>query len=198
MTSIHRVRVGWTGFPGGPGVSTFYTLDTAGFLDDLYTFFYALRGAIPTSVTIQIEGTGDTITDTTGELVSGWTEDAPAAIDCNNSNTYAAPSGAVVDWLTSAVLDGRRLRGRTFLVPVAADAYETNGTLHPDFIAMLQGVSDAFVAAQSGSFVIWHRPRAAKAADGSRKAVTQRDGGHSLVTAAHVPDEACVLRSRRD
>lgn len=198
MTSIHRVRAVWTGFPGGPGVTTLYTLETSGFLTSFYDFLYGIRSYIPNDVSINIEGTGDTIEDTTGALLSAWVEDPPATIDCDNAFGYAAPAGEVVDWVTSTILDGRRLRGRSFIVPIAADQFAADGSLDDTKRVIVESLAQAFVDAQAGSFVIWHRPRAAKAADGSRKAVTARSGGHALVTAAHVPDEACVLRSRRD
>jgi hypothetical protein len=90
-----------------------------------------------------------------------------------------------VDWITDTITNRRRLRGRTFLVPIAGNAYQTNGTLYDSARTALQTAATAFVAAQSTSFVIYHRG-------------TGSDGSNGLVTSAFVPDMIAVLRSRRD
>lgn len=199
MTVLTRHRVGWTGFPGGPGVSTFYGLgDGAAMTTFLHTFFLALASYIPNDVTIQVESSGDLIEDTTGELTGTWTADAADSINCLSSAVYAAPAGLGVTWTTDTVLDGHRLRGRTFIVPLEASAYQTDGTLDGTVRGAFIAAAETFVAGAVGDFVIWHRPRIAAAATPYHPAVTARAGGHGLVTASSVRDKAVVLRSRRD
>lgn len=198
MTNISRVRVAFTGFPGAPGVMTLYTLDTATFCDSLQTLLGFIMSWMPLDVTAQIETSGDVINDATGTLVDTWFSDPQAPITGAQGGAYAAPAGALIEWLTDQILDGRRLRGKNFVVPIAASLYETDGTLADANAATLLGGCNDFIAAQSSSFVIWHRPFAGSAAVGTRPARAAHAGGHGLVTACRVPDKVVVLRSRRD
>lgn len=199
MTELRRVRSVWSGFPGGPGVTTMYLLDTDTAVADLHILWAALAFALPVDVHIQVENIGDTIEDSTGALTGTWpASDAVSSVAGTNESGYAAPVGAVVDWLTSTVTGGSRLRGRSFLVPLAGNNFQTDGTLtttsHDDIANACSNWADS----QVSSFVVWRRPRIARAADGSRPAVTARAGSHGLVTGSRVPDMAAVLRSRRD
>lgn len=185
MADIYRVRSIWSGFSGGPGVSTMFFLDVATAVASVHTFWTDLVGQFPDDVHIQVENSGDIIDDATGDLTGAWSADAVASVNGSSGGVYSAPSGAVVDWLTETITDHRRLRGRTFLVPVISDVYASDGTLDSGHMATILAAAEALVAAQSTSFVIWHR------GSGS-------DGSNGLITAARVPDMAAVLRSRRD
>lgn len=199
MTALRRVRSVFSGFPGGPGISTHYFLDTDTAVEGLRVMWEALNDVLPTDVTIQVENVGDEIESTTGELLGTWpASDVVLPVSGDGVGVYAAPVGSVIDWLTDTVLDGHRVRGRTFVVPLVGSAFEANGSINSTALGQITTAASNFQAGQISSFVIWHRPRAARAADGSRPAVTARVGGHALVTSVRVPDKAAVLRSRRD
>ena len=186
MGDLYRVRSVWTGFLGGPGVSTMYFVDVATAVNSVDTFWRAIADRLPEDVHIQVENAGDVIDDATGDLTDSWSSDATEGIDGTAAGSYSAPAGIVVDWLTATVLDGRRVRGRTFIVPMSAGGYDTNGTPSAAFITDIQNAADELVLAQSSSFYIWHRPGGG------------HPGGSAQVTSAHVPDFTAVLRSRRD
>src|SRR5665811_735556 len=124
MTNINRMRATWTGFTGGPGVSTFYGLVSGASLPDLRAFFLAIAPMLPSTVTIQVEDYGDVIEDTTGALVGSWTDSPVLPVVGSDPTQYPAPAGCVVNWLTSTVLDGHRARGRTFIVPLGGAQYQ--------------------------------------------------------------------------
>jgi hypothetical protein len=196
--NLHRVRVGWTGFPGAPGVSTFYFLDGSSALGGLHAFFSDLLFALPTDVNVQVENTGDAILAATGALVGSWAGTAQTVLTGTQAGAYAAPVGAVVDWFTGAILDSHRVRGRTFLVPLAGNTYQDDGSIFDSTRIALQGAAESFRSGQASNFVIWHRPFAGSPAVGTRPARPAHDGDYAAVTSAVVPDKACVLRSRRD
>lgn len=198
MATIHRVRVGLSGFPGGPGVATFYALDGPAFLPALEVFLEGIVGVFPTDVTLRAESSGDVLNDVNGEITGSWSGMATDPHVGTHADVYAAPAGMLIHWLTGTVLDGRRLRGRTFLVPASSAVFHTDGTVTSGTLTSVQDLGAGLVADAEGNFVVWHRPREARAADGSRPAVTHRDGGHAFVTASSVPDRIVVLRSRRD
>lgn len=198
MTNLSRCRAILSGFPGAPGVATMYFLDTATYMDSAVTLWTSLANTMPTDVTIQIENSGDVINDATGVLVDTWHEPAVDAIHATLSGTYAAPTGYLIGWETDQILDGRRLRGKTYVVPAGSSMFSANGSLNDATIVGYVEAAQAFITAQSSSFVVWHRPFAGSPAVGTRPARPAHAGGHGLVTACRIPDEAVVLRSRRD
>lgn len=198
MAVINRVRVVLSGFQGGPGMSTFYCLDPATFLPSLRAFYQAIADDFPAVVTITFPTGGDIVDSTSGVLTGSWATAAPAPVVGTYTGAYAAPVGAVVNWLTGSIINGHRVVGRTFLVPMAAGVFENNGTLNPSAASGLVAASTAFVTAAASNFVIWSRPRAAGVPLPVKPVQAARAGGHVPVTGHLVPDLAAVLRSRRD
>lgn len=198
MTSISRMRIGLTGFSGAPGVMTFYCLNPGTSLSVLVAFANDIKAEMPPTVTLSVEGHGDVINDTDGVLTGSWTASEPDSVVGIATGVYAAPAGASIAWLTETILDGRRIKGRTYVVPMATGQYQSDGSLDSTQLGNLRTQAAALVTDGAGDFVVWHRPRAARAAVGSRPAVTARAGGHAVITGSSVADKVAVLRSRRD
>lgn len=203
MTAIQRVRVAWTGFVGGPGVSTFYTDDFAGFSGAFSTLMASLKDSIPDTVKITVPNSGDTIDDTTGALLGSWNGTSGFFVQCTGDGHHAAPAGYMIKWETGAIHNGRRVRGRTFIVPCSSNIYDADGTLIPAFLTGKQTALDTFVASMGTTLKVWQRPRAATPSWTDVKGRTHlaksaTDGWASFVTSATIPDKTVVLRSRRD
>lgn len=198
MATIQRYRVAWTGFIGGPGVSTFYAASGSDLMSPLQAFFTSIAIGLPTGVTIQVSGTQDLLEDTTGAATGVDSIANPPEIHGADPASYPAPTGAVVDWLTSTYSDRRRLRGRTFLVPLGGGSYQADGSINSTNLTNIRAAAVTFLASASPGLLVWRRPRAAVPADGSRPAVTFRAGSSAVVTSVGVADKAAVLRSRRD
>lgn len=203
MTLMDRHRVNWSGFVGGPGVSTFYCVSSFPMNAHLNWLFAALSSFLPTDVHLTFDPTGDTIESTTGALTGTWSDTASAAVDGTNSAAYSAVSGALIRWVTNAVLSGRKLRGHTFLVPFAGDTYDTSGQISSTNVALITGAVQALATAMSGTMLIWERPRLARAAYTDRRgvthpAITARAGAAAAVQTATCRPTVTELRSRRD
>lgn len=198
MVDLYRIRAAWSGFPGGPGVSTFYSLGSVSSVPAIRAMFLALAPEIPPVVTIQVEEAGDIVDSVTGTLTGAWSVAPVLGVVGSGVAGYSAPSGFQISWLTSTIVDSHRLKGRTFIVPCGTNVYDLDGTLAPAHRAAIAATAATALAALSGDLVVWHRPRIAAAATAWHPAVTARDGSHGVVTAVSVPDEAVVLRSRRD
>lgn len=192
--AIHRVTVLWTGFQGAPGYSNFFfTGDgSGGAAADSRTrvsdFFNELATLLPSDVEYVTEGEVATLDEQTGS-VTGYimVNPDPSPGSGGSGGGYSAASGAVVTWNTNGVRNGRRVRGRTFLVPLGGGAYQSDGTLETSTIAQIQGAADELVGTGFDSgFGVWARPGASG------------DGGFYEVTGFRVPDMSAVLRSRRD
>lgn len=201
---ILRITALWSGFPGAPGYSVFHFTTDGGFWDGgvagdpaqgaaqgaaerVSTAFSNLVGFLPNGADIQIEPEAVVLNSDTGEAVGFIDVDAPPTEPSASSNDMVGPAGAVVNWRTSDYRFGRRIRGRTFLVPLNIRAYESDGTLSDIGRDAVQLFGDAMVNGEgSADFGVWSRPRGGSG------------GVFATVDSFNVPDMAAVLRSRRD
>lgn len=203
MVELQRQRVLWTGFPGGPGISTFYFTDAALHQGALKTFMDGMAIALPGNTTVQLETGGDTIESTTGLLTGGWTGTAQAGATGGWTGGYSPPSGCMVTWFTSGITGGRRLKGRTFFVPLADNNYQSDGTIMASFRTAVTASANTLIAAHPANMKVFQRPRAAQVAytDGkghTHKAITARVGGFDAVVSGAASVKVVTLRSRRD
>lgn len=203
MTSVERMRVLWTGFKGGPGVSTLYFNDAASAQGDVGSLFSALTSSIPAPVVLQVEAFGDTITVEDGAITGTWVGTPTTPMPCTTTGPYPGPAGGLIEWKTAGVVARRRVSGKTFLVPLDNGQFGADGTLLDTFVTALITAAQGLVAAQSGNFKVWARPQIAEGAFTDRKGVVHparaaRAGSIHDVLGARVPDKAVVLRSRRD
>lgn len=201
MAKIARVKMRWQGFIGSPGYSIFHFRDFAGAdpitsdaeacIDKVDAFAEAIKSKLPNVASLQVQSDVEVLEDTTGELQYILTG-TPAAAHAGGGafgSPYAAATGAVISWRTDAVVRGRRLRGRTFLVPLAGSAFEGNGTLDAGSITAFTTAATALSDSTSlADLCIWARPSAPGATDGQT----------GLVNGFSIPDMSAVLRSRRD
>lgn len=194
MVTLNRARVQWANFSGAPGLSTFYFGSSTVDMTALRTFFAAVGPLLPNTVQIAVPSAGDQINDTTGVITGIWSGPAQTVITGTGGvGTYAGGSGAVVEWLSSAIVAGRRPIGKTFVVPLVNTQYDSNGSLSASCITALQTAASALIVAYAGEMKVFSRPFTPPA--GSPK--PPRVGVGSTIVAARIPDLAAVLRSRR-
>lgn len=198
--SIQRVKVVWGGIPTGAGVSTFYTEGGAvPDLTKLRTALDNLKTALAPGVTLQIQNQGDTLDETTGVLTGAWSTTSQAIITSTGTGSYAAPTGGCINWNTESIHNGRRLRGRTFVVPMNVGQYGASGQLLAGAVTALQGVIAGVLLAVTPHFVVWGRPVKPKDADGKVIPGSVGTGGLAgVISSGTVPTKAMVLTSRRD
>lgn len=181
--SIYRVRSVWSGLRGLPGVTTLYTYQVpdAIALADLKAFWTTCTGLIPTGCRIAVQGVGEIVDEATGRATGTWSATQPAEVVGAVTGQYSAPSGAVVNWRSGQFFGGREVRGRTFIVPLAGACYGPDGTLADSNRATLETAANDLIGS-SFDLTIYSR----------------RSGSAANAVTAQVPDEAVVLRSRRD
>lgn len=191
--AINRIRAVWTGFVGAPGYTSWYFLpESTGMAATMRTFFDAIKGQLAAPVSVQVESTGDVIDETDGKIVGAWNESAVAVVNAGGVGIYSAPVGAVVRWNTGGIVNGHRVKGRSFLVPLDGDAYDSSGTLTSAAITTMEAAATAAIADVNNQLGVWARP--------FKGALTKpaRNGSIHVVTGRTVPDKSMVLRSRRD
>lgn len=69
----------------------------------------------------------------------------PSAINGSGGTTYPGGVGAVIYWNTGSVNGGHKVRGRTYLVPLANNVFSSDGTLSTAFVSSLQAAVNTFV-----------------------------------------------------
>jgi hypothetical protein len=185
MATINKVICDWTGLPGMPGVSVFYSTAGSDPTGDLVTFFNAIKALFPTGLSWTVPPAGDTIDDTTGTLNGSWSG-VGAAVVASSAGTpsYSTGVGGMINWRTGGIVNGRRLRGRTFLTSISGAYYNTNGTVSATFLSTVGAAATALAGA--GKLRIWHRPPPGASS-----------GSSSLITSGTVPQQVYTLRTRR-
>lgn len=199
MTQIGRLKINWTGFIGAPGYTQLYFRDFSegeltqamadGFMGRVDTWLDAWVSSLPSTVSILIDPTVDVVNAESGELESFMSISPDTARVGSGAGTYAAPAGMCVNWSTNGVENGRRVRGRTFMVPITSAAMQSDGTIATSNLTALRTATTTFLAVgATGVHGVWHRPTAPGA----------NDGAWYATTAFTLPDKIAVLRSRRD
>jgi hypothetical protein len=202
--SIGRVNVAWQNWPGAPGLTQLYMTNTnmQVTVDAMRAFFDAVKALLPSGLTITVPASGDILQEADGTITGTWTvATPPLVVSCTGAGAYAGNAGGVVHWLTSTVVGGRRVRGRSFLVPTIATTFETNGSLTAGAISTINTAAAALYAAATPNFLVWSRPVKAHTeydpVTGQPTSVAARAGSTAVVNAHRVPDLAISLRSRR-
>lgn len=184
--TIARLTATWTGFSGAPGYTNFYFRVPGVAPAVVNSFFQGIYLHLPASVQVTIPNSGDLLDEVTGNLTDTWSATGGTTITGGGGNMGPAPAGACISWYTDGIARARRVRGRTFIVPLAGGSYEGNGTLHPIAITALQDSADALMTDSGDEFGIWSRPRLGTG------------GSFHVATRAQIRDKAAILRSRRD
>lgn len=128
MSLIKQIHVQWNGLPTGPGVSTFYSLDSSDVITpQLRTFFAALATSLPGAISLTFPATGNIIESDTGNVSGTWAASAPSTVTCSGGSVYAAAAGGVVNWHSGIYAGGREIKGKTFLVPLAPVCFDGSG-----------------------------------------------------------------------
>jgi hypothetical protein len=185
MATIRRARVIWNGVSGLPGLSVFFAPAGVDPTGSLVAFFNAIKGEFPAPLTWTVENGGDELDDGTGVLSGGWAGTAGGPVVATGAAAHAAGTGAYVNWNTNTVVNGRRVKGRTFLAPLRNEDYDSAGTITSAALAILQVAANNLVT--TADTIVWHRPGSVGGGAGSS----------AVIQSASVPDQVTSLRTRR-
>lgn len=188
MANLARVRCIWGGLTvTGGGVSTHYFAESgSGWTADLITFYEAIKGLLPTGTTISVPGQGDLIDVATGEISGAWTDTAANTVVSNVAGGFASGTGCRIQWFTAGIRNGRRVVGSTFIVPLLASSYMTDGALQASVRTTLQNAAQSLLTDSSQVMHVYSRPHK-----------DQADGQTQEVTSPLAPNKVSTLRSRR-
>jgi hypothetical protein len=210
MVNISTVTAIWSGFTGSPGYTQmrFAELDTGAklnaagaavrtFLSTIAVYMASGAGAW----TIQVQGLVQHHDIGTGNLMGESTMGTvPSVITGSGTagTAYAGGSGAVVHWTTGATHNGRKIRGRTFLVPLLLSAFSSDGTIVNGLITSLTTAGMVLINDSTTEFGVqsryWDKQPGDPPADVPPK---QTGGSFTPATGIFVPDRSAQLRTRR-
>jgi len=188
MAAISRVQAVFSGSAVvGPAASAVFTTGQVENLRNPWIDFWEVcAGVMPPSLTITIPATGETYDDATGELQEIWAAGTTAVIPGSASQPHFARGvGGRVVWNTQGLTNNRKVKGSTFIIPIAGSFYDTDGTLNAGTVSGIAAAAQAFVVATVTDFVVWTRP------------VNGAGGKSSGVVSSAFPDKISTLRSRR-
>lgn len=184
---MREIVTDWVIGSGGGKVSVMYFDDSISVATQrtaLETFWIGVQARLSNETQWAIRTSGRELNAATGTLTGEWSE-TTGKLGAGTVAGEAVPdsSQVLVRWITGVVVDGRFLRGRTFVPGVARETV-TNGNVSN--VVVGEYTAEANVLAQAGvGLQVWHRP-------------TSGSGGvaHN-VSGATVWTEFAVLRERR-
>lgn len=192
-----RVRFTSVGWSGGPGLGTFYfdpigqDVTTASLcVDRVQTYLGYLQSLTPPAVTYTVSGLVDRMDPANGEISETYDGGARTSVVGTANPTAFAPLAVAGNGslLTSTFVRGHRVRGRSYVSPLASGCMDSAGQFTAAKKAVLvTGLTHLWEdMSKDPPLVVWHRPSDAG------------PGSAAPVTGVAVPDKLAVLRSRRD
>lgn len=200
MANVSTVTVVWQGFTGAPGYSHFRfaeLLDAAACNAAgaaVRAFFLAQVAAWQTGWTFGVQPTVQQFDIGTGKLTGERAMTTTPGVVTGtalNTVTYEGGSGYVINWLTGAVQNGHKIRGRTFMVPAVSTCFSADGTISSTTQTAAQNAGTALINDASTELVVWSRIW------NTAKPPQQVAGSTATINGILVPDRAAQLRTRR-
>lgn len=201
MTTLARLNVVWSGWPGGPGINRLvfspgipaneWTPEVVdGLLVDVRAVYNAMKGLWAQQTRVTLDSFVTTFDSVTGENVGVVSCTTPAAFIQNDDNTQSQAKDVMLlaQFKTDDWIRGRRLQGRSFIGPIAGQAIQTDGAVTT---TAQSTVANAYTAITSGvgpRLAVYQRPNVSASYAGAY-------GDVAIVTCWSKP---AVLRSRRD
>lgn len=209
MTNIYVARVNWTGSYGHEGISRFAFVSSDGGVptntqrDGVLTAIETMLNAgghnLPTDVTWAIDPIVETFDGVLGTILGELpTAGAVAPGVGGGTSSYANGVGLIIKWKTGGTFNGRRIQGRTFIVPLDGYCFNTEGSILPEVVGEWQGYANTYIGAMGPLNVdplVWGRPQDVKAT--ARRPAHHNVGHWATISTAIVASKPAILGRRR-
>lgn len=185
---MREIITRWTGQNSPGGLSIMYFNETAATATEqraaLQAFWTGIKGNLTSTTSWSIDPEGREINEANGTLVGAWADGA-ARVGSGTISSRPVPNASqlLFRWATADVVNGRRIKGRTFVPGFAAELSD-GGEVSPAYVATMSTAATNFVFANVG-FGVWHRPGEVTG------------GSHHSATAGSCWRELAVQRGRR-
>ena len=187
MTIMNRVRTVWAGVAGAPYYSNLYftddaTLGTAQDASDAVDAMWtSIAGSLSTAISWTVESIVARIDDATGTLVGQWGTVANTGAGTTAGDLIPRQAQALYRWNTAAVVNGRLLKGRTFVPGFLEAGNDAAGNPTAAIVTGLTTTGNALIADPGNELRVWSRTH----------------GTSAVVTSCQGASFWATLRSRR-
>lgn len=209
MTNIYVQKVDWAGTYGHEGISRFAFVASDGGVptttqrDGVQAAVNAMITGAAGSLPADVKWTIDPIVEAFDGVLGGITGELPAAVAIppgrgTNTGSYANGVGLTIKWKTGGMFNGRRVQGRTFIVPLAGQQFDGDGLVDTGVATAWQGLANAYITAMgtlSLTPLVWGRPADVKAT--ARKPAHHNVGHWDSISTAIVDTKPAILGRRR-
>jgi hypothetical protein len=189
--TIYRIRVAFTGVSGTPWVATHYFNEAAGTAqaaaNAVGVFWGTVDNQMNNLVNWATEADVALIDIPTGALTSVQSTTPQTGTGASATGKMALVAQGLLRWRTNSVVNGRNLRGRTF-IPGLVTSVSNDGQVAVANQTSINGAGNALIADASSDLVIWHRPTESAPASGVA----------GSATVATMWTQFAELRTRRD
>lgn len=190
MGELGAIRTVLAGFTGGPGYNTLYffgdpysNATAESNADAVGAFWNGMIPTMPAGTTFAIDPDVQVLDEATGALIRIESIAPPTQTNAGTSGQYSAGVGANVRWNTDGVHLTKRLRGRTFVVPLSGGSYDATGTINNTNLTAMRALATTLGAV--ANFGVWGRP------------VGGAGGEWAACTGATIKDQVSWLTTRR-
>jgi hypothetical protein len=162
MADLMELHTTWTGVGGSPYYTTLRALvggdTTAEEFSDAWMACLTARAVdFVDNIVAVIEPELTIIDSTTGILVGTTTTTGNTFTGSSSGDQLPLAAQALLQWSTGVVVQGKRLRGRTFLPGMIESFNTTDGQVDAGLRGAWATNMATFIAACSGDFVIYSR-----------------------------------------
>jgi hypothetical protein len=197
------VRTEWDGTSGGPGLTQMALIGGAEFtaanaqsaVNAVRKFWQANVSYLPDELRLTVSPVVDIYRETDAELIGSVVAPVvPVQVIGISTQGYAGGAGIKLNWNTGVIRNGRRVKGSTFIVPIAMGAYGLTGTPLPATANTWNTAAQTLMAdltAGGTALAVWSRPLV-------KDQVITRTGSLSGVLSGTLAPKSAILRGRRD
>ena len=197
MANVLKYQVAWSGWPGQPGLSTFYFAPSVTDFTPVRTFFEAIKSHLVNGTQYAYPSVCDVLDVDTGKVVGVQTVTSLSPTTSTaTTQQYSGATGSMVRWITNGFVNGNRVAGRTFLIPLPSTEFNTSGSIATASQTAFQAAATALITAMNPGFLIYARPFPGRNEPG-KPVIPARLGTVWPVQSSVVPNLAYVQRSRR-
>lgn len=197
MANIDKIVVTWNGWAGAPGYTVLYASASQGasLQGQVVSMFQSFAAYFSPVVSWSVAVNGPTIDEATGKQVNAWSGGQVNTIPGTaTAQAWSAVAGALVRFETGQFANGRRIRGRMFLVPIAANTYSQTGTITSSVANAIKAAADKLLTLP-GQLVVYSRPVYNNA---TTPPTLVRPGLSHPVISTTCPTKVTYMSSRRD
>lgn len=200
----YRVRTVLSGWGGAPGLSTYYFQPEEGSADEpaavadissrVHAFWASLNTIMPAAWRAHVSPEVDLLNLDSGAMESTVTT-ADLGLIAGTSGAGFGPQLAMICGTlnTSGIIDGRRVRGRTFIGPLYSLSQPDGTPFDTDVSAVRDGLTTMLGGTSTHPpAVVWSRPRGV-----SLSHPTGLGGSGHVINSVSVSDKYAYLTSRR-